>query len=211
MNIRGAVVLGLIALTGCSSMPTVSSLTGGAPEQPREAFAYRAATDGRVRVDVESVTLKGESGFIPTDRNWLQVNIRITNKSGRMIEVSEVGERLVDGTVIKAAKSAEDLVKPPLIKDMAVSSGLTVGTMMFFPPMAVAGAIAGVAYPLYSANKSGRLMERLNQEGLHQGPIAPGTSTTGLIFLPAVKDQAGLILFYEVDGKKQSIVIERAQ
>ena len=210
----------LILLTGCSSMNsmTMPSFTKAAPkaDMPRETFSYKPAVNGNLRVEVETITLAADPGFIPTDPNWLQMQVKVTNIGKQTINLTRISERLADGHVLASASSGGELIKPPsMVKEMAVTTGVGVGGMMvgamLFPPaMLLSGAYMAFR-PMFVGDKVAKVAERLNQEGLHVGPIAPGTSMSGLIFVPAVTGQTGLITFYEVGGATQSLSISRVQ
>ncbi len=199
----------LLLLTSCASTG-MANLTGATHSaKPTEAFSYAPAADGRVRVEIEAVQSHEDKDFIPTDPNWIQVKVRITNTGSRTINLTGSGERLADGSVLHDAQHGSDIVRPPSVgKTLLMSSGGIIGALIF-PPAALIGVAADVAMPFMTAAKLERVAERLNREGLRGGPLAPGTSVSGLIFLPAVTGQTGLILFYDDAGKTQSLSIPR--
>ncbi len=203
-----ASVFGLMLLSGCASTG-IPSLTESAPKTASEHFAYAPASNGHVRVEVDNVVMKGDPDFIPTDPNWVQLRVRITNVGSRTITVSGGGEQLANGTVVRNAQTGNDIVKPPSVgKQLLMSSGGIIGALVF-PPALLLGVAADVALPIYSAGKLERVVKRVNTEALRVGPVAPGTSVSGLIFVPAVTGQTGLVLFYEENGKTQSVSIPR--
>jgi len=204
-----ASVLALVMLSGCAST-ALPHLTETAPKTAAEHFAYQPASNGQVRVEVDNVVMKGDPDFIPTDPNWIQLRVRITNVGSHTITVSGGGEQLANGTVVRSAQSGNDIVKPPSVgKQLLMSSGGLVGALVF-PPALLLGVAADVALPIYSAGKLEKVVNRVNTEALRVGPVAPGTSVSGLIFVPAVTGQTGLILFYDEGGRTQSIAIPRS-
>lgn len=219
MKALTSVGLSALLLTSCASggMPDIGMPGMGSREAqaPTETFAYAPATDRNVRAEVESVAIHGEPGFIPSDPNWLQVRLRLTNVGSQTVNFTSVKERIADGSVINSAASASELIKPPnLVREGLTTTGLGVGTMvagaMLFPPAALIGGAVMAFRPLFKIDQVGRTAERLSREGLRVGPIAPGTSTSGYIFVPAVRGQTGLITFYQVGGEDHSLVIPRS-
>lgn len=205
-------------LTGCAnaSLPSVPGIGGGnaQAQMPQEAFTYRPATDAHLRVEVQSVSTFRDQGYIPSDPNWLQARIRITNVGSQTASLTRAGERLADGTVLNAAQSGHELIRPPsMVREMAMNTGLGIGTMaagaLLFPPAAIIGGAMMAFRPMFRADQVGRIAERINQEGLRVGPVAPSTAVQGLVFFPAVTGQDGLVLFYEVNGQDRSIAIDR--
>lgn len=199
-------------------MPSMSALThrDSTPAPPRESFAYKPAGNGNLRVEVLSVVSAGDPGFIPTDPNWLQVQVKITNTGTQTLSFTDLRERLSDGTVLPSAASGNELIKPPsMVKEMAVTAGVGVGGMMagamLFPPAMLLGGAYMAFRPMFAGDKVAKVAQRLNEEGLRPGPLAPGTSMSGLVFLPAVTGQTGLLTFYEIGGASQSLAIQRAQ
>lgn len=204
-------------LSGCAnSMPGIPGMGARASVQmPQETYAYHPAADAHLRVEVQSVSTFRDQGYIPSDPNWLQIRLRITNVGSQTAGLTRAGERLTDGTVLNAAQSGHELIRPPsMVREMAMNTGLGIGTMaagaLLFPPAAIIGGALMAFRPMFAADQVGRIGERINQEGLRVGPIAPGTAVQGLVFFPAVTGQDGLVLFYEVNGQDRSIVIDRA-
>lgn len=222
--IRHAVCAAALIVTGCASnggMPGMQSarsiLPGQSQEQPEaapETFAYAPANDRDVQVTVGRIVFPGERDFIPQDRNWLQVQVRITNVGNRTITISGVKEKLTDGTVVASAQSPDELVKPP---SFAKSSLTTIGVgtagmlagAFIFPPLAIAASSAAVLAPMFQADRMQKTITDAQKQGLRAEAIAPGTSAAGYVFLPAVRGQAGLIVFYQADGTTKSIEVHR--
>ena len=195
-----------------------ASLPGrhAAPDAPRETFSYRPAADRNIRVVVDRVVLRGDPDFIPSDPNWLQVRLTVSNVAARTVTLGDVKQRLADGRVVNAARDSAELQKAPnFVKDAAVgagaaTAGMVAGTLLF-PPLALVGGAAFLMGPLMSANRMMRTEARFTQTSLRTGALAPGTSSSGYVFFPAVTGQTGFIVFYESDGMSQSLPIVRVR
>lgn len=219
MRFLGSVVAASVLLTGCASsgMPDMSIPgMGGRPAQaPTERFVYLPASNRDVSVTVASVVGHADPDFIPSDPNWLQIRLTIANTGNRTIRFTEAKEQLADGTVIGSARSASELLKPPSMVATTAgimgfgTAGMVIGSLLF-PPAALVSGAAIVLGPMFMADRMTRTVERLNREGIQAGPIAPGTSASGLLFVPAVTGQTALLVFYEVGGSQESLVVERA-
>ena len=200
-----------LLLTGCSTTGSMADLTGAHPAAPVEAFSYKPTSNGHVRVEVDEVTLHTDKDFLPTDPNWVQIRVRITNVGSRAINLTSGGEQLANGTVVNSAQSGAEVVKPPTIGKMLLMQSGGLAAAFLFPPALLVGVAADVAMPLVNAGRLEHIAEKFNQEALRVGPIAPGTSVSGLIFVPAVAGQTGLVLFYQDGGSTESIAIPRSQ
>ncbi|MBX9803402.1 MAG: hypothetical protein K2Y04_11635 [Caulobacteraceae bacterium] len=181
---------------------------------PTERFVYLPASNGDLSVSVASVVGHADPDFIPSDPNWLQIRLTITNTGNRTIRFTEAKEQLADGTMIGSARSAGELLKPPSMVATTAgiigvgTAGMVVGSLLF-PPAALVSGAAIVLGPMFMADRMTRTVERLNREGIQAGPIAPGTSASGLLFVPAVTGQSALLIFYDVGGSQESLVVQR--
>lgn len=184
-------------------------------QAPTERFAYEPASNRDVRITVGGVIGHADPDFIPGDPNWLQVRVTISNVGERTIRFTEAKEQLVDGTVLGSARSATELLKPPNMVATTAgimgvgAAGMVIGSLLF-PPAALLSGAAIVLGPMFMADRMAKTVERVNREGIQAGPIAPGTSTSGLLFVPAVTGQTALLVFYEVGGSQESLVVQRA-
>lgn len=199
-----------LCLAGCASAPLPQAMRG-APPAPRESFSYQAASDRDIRVTVGEVLIKGDPDFIPADPNWLQVRVTVANVGSRTIRYQETKERLADGRVVAGAQSATELMKAPdYVKTAGVGTAGIIAGGLLFPPAALIGGAVMAFGPMFQANRSQHLLEKVQQAGLHPGAVAPGTTVSGFEFVPAVSGQTGLIVFYEAGGASQSLSIRRS-
>lgn len=155
----------------------------------------------------------GDPDFLPTDPNWIQVRMKLENIGPRTIQLSQVKARLGDGTTIASAASFAQIMKPPsMMNSQMATMGLGAGGMalgMLFPPAALASGVAIVVGPALMRDRMQKKATLFNQRALRVEAIAPGTANAGDVYLPAVKDQTALIVFYEIDGRTQTLAIER--
>jgi hypothetical protein len=211
-----AAVLAGALVSGCAS----GGLGFGGPQAPAaialETFTYDAVSNRDVRVSVDQVVIAGQPGFIASDPNWIQVRMTVSNAGDRTVSLTRVQEQLEGGVVLPAAQGAAELIKPPnLVREGAVTlgvgaAGMAVGALLF-PPAAILGGAVIAFRPMFEGDRVGRMAERLSRESLRVGPIAPGTAAQGWVFVPAVRGQTGLIVFYEVGGSAASVVIPRTR
>lgn len=219
MRVLSGVLAASVLLAGCASsaMPNmpIPGMGSRQARAPTENFAYLPASNHDLSVTVASVVGFADPDFIPSDPNWLQIRLTITNTGDRTIRFTEAKEQLADGTVIRSARSAGELLKPPNMVATTAgimgvgTAGMVIGSLLF-PPAALVSGAAIVLGPMFMADRMTRTVERLNREGIQAGPIAPGTSASGLLFVPAVTGQTALLVFYEVGGSQESLVVERA-
>lgn len=220
MRVLTGIVAASVLLAGCASsgMPNMSIPGMGSRQSrtPTESFAYLPASNRDISVTVGSVVGYADPDFIPGDPNWLQIRLTIANTGNRTVTFTDAKEQLADGTVIGSARSAGELLKPPSMVATTAgivgvgTAGMVIGSLLF-PPAALVSGAAIVFGPMFMADRMGNTVERLNREGLQAGPVAPGTSTSGLLFVPAVTGQTALLIFYEVGGSQESLVVQRAQ
>lgn len=220
MRVLSGVLAASVLLAGCASsgMPNMSipGMGNRQARAPTESFTYLPASNRDLTVTVASVVGFADPDFIPGDPNWLQIRLTIANTGNRTITFTEAKEQLADGTVINSARSAGELLKPPSMVAATAgivgvgTAGMVVGSLLF-PPAALVSGAAIVFGPMFMADRMGRTVERLNREGIQAGPIAPGTSTSGLLFVPAVTGQTALLVFYEVGGSQESLVVQRVR
>ena len=208
------IVAAAMTVTGCAS----GSLGLPGPRPPEmlatESFAYGSASNRDLRVTVDQVILAGAPDFIPSDPNWLQLRVTIANAGGRTINLTQVQEQLEGGAVLQSAQSADELIKPPnLVQEGLLNTGIgaagMAAGMFLFPPAALIGGAILAFRPMFEGDRVGRMAERLNRESLRTGPVAPGSTVSGWIFVPAVRGQTGLIVFYEAGGGAESLVVPR--
>jgi hypothetical protein len=203
---RGLGLLSVSFLGACAStgdLPAPPHLGAAKPTAQVERFAYDEGSDRNVRVSVDQVLVKGDHGFIPGDASWVQLHLVVANVGSSSIWFSGLKEKLGDGTVVAAATTGSEIVKPAsmtktLVTDLGVS---TVGMMagLFIP---FAGPIAGAAVMGKMGMDFDRQMKANNAmtHGLHPDSIAPGTSMAGEVFVPAAATQTGLLVFYYANG-----------
>lgn len=219
MRVLSGVVAASVLLAGCASsgMPSMSvpGMGNRQAQAPTERFAYLPASNRDVSVTVGGVVGHADPDFIPGDPNWLQIRVTIANVGGRTIRFTEAKEQLADGTVVGSARTASELLKPPNMVATTAgimgvgAAGMVIGSFLF-PPAALLSGAAIVFGPMFMADRMAKTVERVNREGIQAGPIAPGTSTSGLLFVPAVTGQTALLVFYEVGGLQESVVVQRA-
>lgn len=211
-----SIAVACVMLSGCAG----GGMDFGGPRAPEaialEAFSYEAASSRDVRVSVDQVVIAGQPGFIPSDPNWLQIRMTVSNVGSRTVSLTKVQEQLEGGVVLNAAQGAGELIKPPnLVREGLITTGVGTAGMIvgsfLFPPAAIIGGALIAFRPMFEGDRVGRMAERLSRESLRVGPIAPGTSAQGWIFVPAVRGQTGLIVFYEVGGSSESLAIPRTQ
>lgn len=219
MKALGSLILATAMLGGCASAGMsdvrVPGLNGRQASTPSESFAYVPASNRDIRVSVSDVALRGTTGFIPADPNWIQMRITVANESAETISLNNVKVRLTDGRVVPSASAVSELLKPPsLVNDGMMqlgvgTAGMIAGTFIF-PPLALASGVAMAIAPMMRADRNARLVERAMHETLPVGSIAPGTSVSGLIWAPAVTGQTGLVVFYQAHGAERTLVVERS-
>lgn len=200
--------------SACATSGGSPSLQGHTAAERGETFAYAPAADRHVRVVINRVSMKGDDGFLPTDPNWLQIHATISNIGTQTFSISTIKEKLADGTVLASAASILELSKPPsMVGSVARMGGMSAaGTMVgmvLFPPAAIVAGLAAIFAGARSGDRKRDAQQRLQQEALKPGGIAPGTSVSGLVFVPAVSGQTGLIAFYSVGATESSLTIPR--
>lgn len=211
-----SIVVASALLAGCAA----GGMGFGGPQAPAEialeTFTYGAVSNPDVRVSIDEVVIAGQPGFIPSDPNWLQIRMTVSNVGSRTVNLTKVQEQLEGGVVLNAAQGAGELIKPPnLVREGLITTGVgtagMVAGMFLFPPAALIGGALIAFRPMFEGDRVGRMAERLSRESLRVGPIAPGTSAQGWVFVPAVRGQTGLIVFYEVGGSSESLAIPRTK
>ena len=211
-------VLSATLVSGCGTtgMPGMGVPGMGArqAQMPAEHFSYDPAANRNVRVAVAEVVSHGDPDFIPSDPNWIQVRLTVSNIGNRTISFTDAKAQLANGTVLGSARAASELLKPPSMVAttagmMGMGAASTLVGAFIFPPAAIIGGAAMVLGPMFMADRMAKTVERVNREGIQAGPVAPGTSTSGLLFVPAVTGQTALIVFYEMGGSSESIVVSR--
>lgn len=218
MRIFIGTALSALLLAGCGSTggPNMSVPGFGARQArvPTEQFSYQPAANHDLRVTVGEVVGHENPNFIPGDPNWLQIRMTLSNVGSRTLSFTSAKEQLADGTVIDSASSAAELLKPPSMVATTAgivgvgAAGMVVGALLFPPATLISGA-AILFGPMFMADRMQATIDRVSREGLRVGPIAPGTSVSGYLFVPAVHGQTGLIVFYEVGGSQESLIVAR--
>jgi hypothetical protein len=170
----------------------------------QDSVSYETSADKNIRVSVADIVTSNNKSFLPKDKNWLQLRVNVANTSGRPVSLDEVKVKLANGTVISAATAATDLAKAPTVTGTVAKSGgiMAAGQIagyMVFPPLALVAS--GVAlFSLLGGHESWRSRQKkIEASLLERQTIAPGTSVEGLVFVPALRDQTALIVFYTAD------------
>jgi hypothetical protein len=198
-------VVSILALGMLAACETTGGLrTGGSSNSANsagESFEFRTARSRDVSVTASRVVIAGYPGFLPTDPNWVQIELRIENVGNRSVTYVGTQARLEDGRVLPGASHSGELAKMPSMLGTAATqvglgTGATIVGAMLFPPLALVGAMAGGAYTLYNADRQvgriGEAAERL----LPSTSIPPRGYVSGLAFVPAVKGIAGISISY---------------
>lgn len=214
MRTVAALLLASTLVSGCAGGPM--GLGGSRPPEAiaRESFSYEAAANRHLRVEVDQVIMAGQPDFIPSDPNWLQIRMTVTNLGERTLSLTSVQEVLEGGVVLPSAQSAGELIEPPnLVREGLITTGVGAAGMavgyLLFPPAAILGGALIAFRPMFAGDRVGRMAERLNRESLRVGAIAPGTAVRGWVFVPAVRGQTGLVVVYEAGGSTESLTLPR--
>lgn len=183
-----------------------------APARPSEAISYTPSSDRDVRVSVTSVVMPGKKGYLPKDRNWLQLHVSVSNIGKRPIEFINIRERLSSGTVVASATSSFELAKPPSTgatvgKTLGIGVAAQAAGMFIFPPAAIlvnAIGLTGLGHESWQ-----KRMKRIDAGILNTQTIAPNTGAEGDVYVPALHDHTGLIVFYTRDGRSETLTLSR--
>jgi len=209
-----ASIVGMALVAACGgSGETASAGTNAASRG--ETFTYTPAQDRNLRITVDEVRLRGSAGYLPKDPNWVQLRLTVANVGSRMVQFGNVRTRLENGTVLASAVGSSDLAKPPSVGGtMGRTLGLGVagqvaGTMIF-PPLALLANGASLLGMTGGMNSWKKRTERIDAGLLHAQELAPGTRISGDVYIPAVRGQTALIAFYAIEGRSQSLTIQRA-
>ena len=183
-----------------------------APAEPLVTDA--PAEDGNIRIVVDEVIAPGAPGYLPKNKNWLQLHVTITNKGSSIIGFTDLRERLSNGTVVEPAKSIAELKKPPNFtgsagKQLGLGTAGHMAGMFIAPPLALAAGVASLFGNTLGLDKKAKRDAKLQRSMLNATPIAPGTSVAGAVYLPALRDHNGLIAFYSADEKLRSLALQR--
>jgi hypothetical protein len=214
---RIAAVAMCVVLAGCASGGS-AIMGGGRPQTPPsiagQTFRYGPGVDRNLKVTVGRVVVAGEPDFIPQEAGWVQVHLTITNVGKAMPTILDVRERRRDGTIIQAARSSAELQKKPnYVSDTASGMGIVTAGMaagMFINPfLAPVGGAIWLGRTLRGPQRMMDTQRRVEETGLKADIIAPSTSVSGNVFLPAVPDQTALIIFYELDGQTRTLAVPR--
>lgn len=175
--------------------------SGNAGGSAGETFNFQTARNPDVSVTVSRVTLAGDPVFLPTDPNWVQIELRFENVGNSPVTYVGTQARLEDGRILSGASHSGELTKTPSMLGMAATqvglgTGATIVGAMIFPPLALVGAMAGGAYTLFNADRQMNRMEEATERFLPSTAIPPGGYVTGLAFVPAVRGIAGISVSY---------------
>jgi hypothetical protein len=186
-----------------------------AADTPVETFAYQQASDRALSVKVTQTLTFRDKDFLPNDRNWLQMELSVANVGKRPVQITDVRAKLAGGEVIASAANISDLAKPPSLtgqtaKSMGINAAGQMAGMMLFPPLALIAGTAGLFSSFGGADRLGKKMKTIEGRSLQKQSLAPGTSASGLVFVPAVRGQTALMLFYTVDGRTEVVTVPRA-
>ncbi|MDF7774283.1 hypothetical protein P1X14_03395 [Sphingomonas sp. AOB5] len=213
----------LIAAAGAASLLSACMGGGGGVNSASssaidakapETFAYAPASDRSIRVSVDQVLMQGQRGYLPKDRNWLQLQLTVTNVGRQTIQLSDVRARLNNGVVIAAAGTGHELAAAPSFggtaaKSLGIGVAGQVAGSLIFPPLALVAGGIGLANMLGGHESWRKRLQRIEGSLLRAQAIAPGTSVTGNVYVPAVRGQTALIVFYVAGGRSQSLVVAR--
>jgi hypothetical protein len=181
---------------------------------PGTDVRYAPAENRNIRVSVDQVVLAGSKEYLPKDKHWLQLRVMLTNKGSGTLSFSGLRERLPDGTVLDAATSSADVNKPPSMagmygKQFGIGTAAMAAGYLVAPPLALIGSVAGGFGTMLGLDKGQKRQRQINETILKATPIAPGTSVAAWAYVPALKEHNGLIVFYSLDGKLESLPIQR--
>lgn len=182
---------------------------------PPERFVYLPASDRNIRVTVNNVVLRGDPDYIPRANNWLQINLTIANVSRRTLTVGSVQGRLASGTLFGSAREYNNILREPTVSQIMTSgvaegAGTAAAGLFLFP---MAGLIAGagsMVADIFTARRREQRYQRYQESVLTLGPIAPGTNLSGNVYLPALRGQDGIFVFYVLGGSDESLEIRRS-
>lgn len=173
---------------------------------------YQASRDRNIEVEVGEVLMSGDKGYLPKDRNWVQLHLLVRNRRNDVVTLSEVKSRQSNGVAYSSTTLPTQLAKPPDIgKTVGKSAGLMVAGQvagyMIFPPLALVGSAAGLVSMIEGHGSWRKQMERIDETMLKTGDIAPDTATEGFIYIPATVTQSALVVMYRVGGRSQTLSI----
>ncbi|MEJ7925775.1 hypothetical protein WG908_03280 [Sphingobium sp. AN641] len=174
--------------------------------------SYQPARDRNIEVEVSEVLMTGDKGYLPKDRNWVQLRLLVRNRRNDVVTLSEIKARQASGVALASATVSTQLAKPPdLGKTIGKGAGLAaagqVAGYLIFPPLALVGSAAGLVSVIGGNGSWRKRMERIDETMLNAGDIAPDTATEGTIYIPATVTQSALIVMYRVGGRSQTLSI----
>lgn len=177
-------------------------------------IAYTAAENRHIRVTVDQVVAANSKEYLPKDKHWLQLRVLIANKGSGTMAFSGLRERMADGTVVDAAVASSDVTKPPnmtgsLGKQMGIGTAAAAAGWFIAPPLMLVGSLAGAFKGTLGMDKKANRQRMIDQTILKPTPIAPATSISGWAYVPALQNHNGLIVFYSLDGRLESIALQR--
>lgn len=220
-RVISALLLSVMAATSASAGQGPPREEAQAPARsppeavPPETFAYLPANDVNLRVTINNVVLRGDPEFIPRADNWIQINMTIANVGRRTLTVNSVQGRLASGALFAAAQAYDNILREPSVNQMMVSnSAAAVGGMaagyLIFPPAAVLVGAANLVGGMINRGRRERRQRHYSETVLTPGPLAPGTNMSGNVYLPAIRGQTGLLIFYVAAGSDESLEVRRA-
>jgi hypothetical protein len=215
--------LNLAGRSLAASLAVAMSFPQIAAGKPKEAAgiqaseavpSYAVAEDRNIRISVDEVLMAGMPGYLPKDKNWLQLHVTVTNKSSAMAGFTDLRQRMTNGTVIEPARVYTELNKPPTYtgmvgKQVAIGGAAQMAAMFIAPPLMLVGSVATLFGGTLGLDKRQKKNARLQKSMLSATPIAPGTSVTGSVYVPALQDHNGLVVFYSDNGGTKSLTLQR--
>lgn len=131
-----------------------------------------------------------------------------------MVTLGDVKAKLSDNSVVASAQSPTDLAKPPSIaseagKSVGIGVAGTLAGAMLFPPLALVASAFSLVSSVGGSDRWSKRLERIRASTLRTESVAPGTSTSGYVYVPALTNQTGLIAFYTVAGNVESLTLNR--
>ena len=208
------VVLALGATPAFAGKKDKAQSAQAAQPVPPESFSYFPASDRNLRVTVNSVVLHGQPEFIPKAANWIQINVTVANIGRRTLNVGSIQGKLSSGMLFAGARGFENILREPTASEIVGSSYAQAGvgaaaSLFIFPPAGIIVGMAGMAKDLIGMGKRERRQQRYQESLFTVGPIAPGTSIGGNVYLPALRGQDGMIVFYTLAGSDESLEVRR--
>lgn len=210
------IYIGLLLSSALICTPSLAKEPKNQPsvEAAPAPIAYSPAENRHIRVTVDQVIAANSKEYLPKDKHWLQLRVLIANKGSGTMAFSGLRQRMTDGTVMDAAVASSDVTKPPnmtgsLGKQMGIGTAAAAAGWFIAPPLMLVGSLAGAFKGTLGMDKKANRQRLIDQTILKATPIAPATSISGWAYVPALQNHNGLIVFYSVDGRLESIALQR--